>query len=225
VKELAVSLQEKLDAVKADAIENTPERLRVIIDNALWSLIASGQAARAMKAGERAPAFLLPDTFGRIVRSEDLLRRGPLVLTFYRGSWCPYCNLDLQALEAAYADIRTIGGLLVTVSQQTPTSSQIARKTNGVTFPMLSDKAGTLANAFGIRSILPADLQSVFKELSIDLPALNGETSWTLPMPARYVIGRDGIIAYAEINPDHTQRPEPSELLPTLRRLTRQSPN
>ena len=177
-----------------------------------------------MKAGERAPEFRLPDTSGKIVRSDDLLRSGPLVLTFYRGSWCPYCNLDLQALEAAYADIRSTGGSLVTISQQTLQNSRIARETNRLTFPMLSDKGGILANAFGIRTMLRSDLQAVFKKLDIDLSTLNGETSWTLPMPARYVIGRDGVIAYAEVNPDHTRRPEPSELLPTLRKLAKRSP-
>ena len=87
-----------------------------------------------MKAGERAPSFRLPDTSGKIVRSDDLLRCGPMVLTFYRGSWCPYCNLDLQALQAAYADITSSGGSLVSVSQQTLQNSLIARETNRVTF-------------------------------------------------------------------------------------------
>ena len=126
-----------------------------------------------MKAGERAPPFRLPDTFGTIVRSDDLLRCGPMVLTFYRGSWCPYCNLDLQALQAAYADITSSGGSLVSVSQQTMQNSLIARETNRVTFPMLSDKGGVLAHAFGIRSALPGELQDAFKEMGIDLPALN----------------------------------------------------
>jgi peroxiredoxin len=220
-----LSLQEKLNAVRAEVTANTPARLQSIIDGALRNLIASGQSERAMKAGARAPSFRLPDTSGTIVRSDDLLQCGPMVLTFYRGSWCPYCNLDLQALEAAHADIWSIGGLLVTVSQQTPANSLIAREMNGVTFPMLSDKGGVLANALGIRSAVPGDLQVAFRELGIDLPDLNGEGSWTLPMPARYIIGQDGVIAYAEVNPDHTQRPEPSELLPTLRKLSRRPAN
>ena len=214
-----MSLKAKLDAARAKARTDVPAGLQDVIENRLKTLIASGQAEQAMKAGDRAPSFRLPDTGGKIVESSGLLKRGPLVLTFFRGAWCPYCNLDLQALETVHKDIRSHGASLVAVSPQTPHQSNITQRNNKISFQMLSDKGGELAESFGIRTRLPIDLQTVFKELDIDLIALNGETSWTLPMPARFVISQDGIIAFSEIDSDYTHRPEPGDLLPTLKRL------
>jgi peroxiredoxin len=182
-------------------------------------LIASGQAGRALKAGDRAPAFTLPDPDHKLVSSADLLAKGPLVVTFYRGAWCPYCNLDLQALEAAADDIRARGASLVAISPQTAPNSRKSQRTNHLSFPILSDKGGEVAAAFGVRWTMPADLQAVHKQFGADLTVFNGDTNWTLPMPARYVIGRDGVIAYAEVNPDYTHRPDPLELFPILEGL------
>jgi peroxiredoxin len=184
-------------------------------------LIASRQTERALKVGDRAPSFNLPDAEGVMIDSARLLAKGPVVLTFYRGVWCPYCNLDLQAIEAAAADIRAAGASLVAISQQVPANSRKSQRQNRLSFPILSDHGGQIAAVFGIRSRLPDDLINVYKGFGVDLPVINGEPSWTLPMPARYVIARDGVIAYAEINPDYTRRPDPSELLPTLERLRR----
>jgi len=167
--------------------------------------------------------FALPDPDGKLVSSQDLLARGPLVLTFYRGAWCPYCNLDLQALEEARSQIEARGASLVAVSQQTAANSRKAQRNNKLGFPIVGDKGGELAAKFGIRWHLPEDLQAVHKQLGADLVAFNGEDSWTLPMPARYVIGQDGVIAYAEINPDYTRRPEPSDVFPVLDQLKRSS--
>ena len=214
-----MSLQEKLDAVKADFISKVPANLRAVMDKVTDGLIASGQANRALKVGDRAPAFTLPDPDGNMVTSTELLRKGPLVLTFYRGVWCPYCNLDLQALEEAAADIRATGASLAAVSQQTAPNSRKSQRDNKLSFPILGDKGGELADGFGIRWKAPEELQGIYKLVGVDLPAFNGEVTWTLPMPARYIIDRDGTIAYSEINPDYTHRPEPSELLPVLRKL------
>ena len=215
-----MSLQEKLDAVKADFISKVPAELRAIMDKVTDDLIASGQAARALKAGDRAPDFVLPDPDGKMVRSIDLLKNGPLVLTFYRGVWCPYCNLDLKALEEVAADIRATGASLVAISQQTAPNSRKSQRDNKLSYPILGDKGGELADVFGIRWKSPEQLQTIYKQLGADLTAFNGESSWTLPMPARYVIDRDGTIVYSEVNPDYTHRPEPTDLLPILRKLT-----
>jgi peroxiredoxin len=214
-----MSLQEKLDAVKADFISKVPAELRAVMDKVTDGLIESGQADRALKVGDRAPTFELPDPDGNIVTSAELLRKGPLVLTFYRGVWCPYCNLDLQALEEAAAEIRATGASLVAISQQTAPNSRKSQRDNKLSFPILGDKGGELADDFGIRWKSPEELQSVYKLVGVDLAAFNGEGSWTLPMPARYVIDRDGTIVYSEVNADYTHRPEPSDLLPVLRKL------
>jgi peroxiredoxin len=216
-----MSLQDKLDAFKADfEAKRGPPAVVEALHKSTAELIASGQAARALKAGDRAPEFTLPDADGKQVTSIELLKRGPLVVTFYRGVWCPYCNMDLQAIEASAADIRALGASLVAISQQSAANSRKSQTDNKLSYPILGDHGGELAQAFGIRFVLPDYLRDVYKNVfGVNLAAFNGEPSWTLPMPARYVIGRDGVIAYAEVNPDYTRRPDPSELLPTLRKL------
>jgi len=215
-----MSLQDKLDAFKADFEgRKAPANVVEIMHKATADLIASGQADRALKTGGRAPKFTLPDTHGRLVSSADLLARGPLVLTFYRGIWCPYCNMDLQAIEAAADEIRALGASLVAISPQTAPNRRKSERENELSFPILSDHGNAVADEFGLRYRLPDELIAVYKGFGNDLTIGNGEDSWTLPMPARYVIGTDGVVAYAEVNPDYTRRPDPSELLPPLQRL------
>jgi peroxiredoxin len=170
----------------------------------------------ALKAGDIAPPFTLADPSGVLISSADLLRKGPLVVTFYRGMWCLYCRLDLQALEAAVTDVHSYGASLVAISHQSAGDSRRRfQLVNHISFPLLDDKGGEVAIAFGIRWV-PGDRQSVHEWFSADL---DEDVSWILPMQARYVIGQDGVIAYANINSEYTRRPEPSEILPVLRRL------
>ena len=141
------------------------------------------------------------------------------MLTFYRGVWCPYCNMDLQAIEEAANDIRALGASLVAASPQTSPNRRKSERENALSFLILSDHGNALAHEFGLRYRLPDDLIAVHKSFGNDLTIGNGEPSWTLPMPARYVIETNGVIAYAEVNPDYTKRPDPSELMLVLRRL------
>lgn len=219
-----MKLQDKLDALKADFETNKAQASAVAaMHRSTAELIASGQAERALKVGDRAPTFELPDADGKPVSSRSLLEQGPLVLTFYRGVWCPYCNLDLQALEAASGELRELGANLLAISQQTAANSRRAQRDNKLSFPIVSDQGGETANAFGLRWVLPEYLRELYRSFKVELPEINGEPSWTLPMPARYVIAQDGVIAYAEVNPDYTRRPDPSELLPSLKQLQMKS--
>jgi peroxiredoxin len=219
-----MALQDRLDAFKADFVSGrlsfkpTQERLDAM-QRATAELIRSGQAQRAKKAGDLAPQFTLLDPEGKPVSSRELLARGPLVISFYRGVWCPYCNVELQALQEALPEIAGRGASLVAISPQTAANSRKSQRDNKLGFPILSDVRSEVANAFGIRFALPDYLVETYKTFKNDLPAFNNDPSWVLPMPARYVIGTDGIIAYSEVNPDYTQRPDPSELLPVLDRL------
>ena len=220
-----MSLQDKLDAFKADLESgkppyNVPRYVIDAIHKSTDELIATGQAARARKAGDKAPAFSLSDASGNTVDMAELLAKGPLVVTFYRGVWCPYCNMDLQALEAARAEIEARGATMVAISMQTAANSRKAISQNKLGFPILLDPRGEVADAYGIRFALPDYLVDIYKNaFKTDLAVINDDPSWTLPMPARYIVGQDGVIAYAEVNPDYTLRPDPSELLPTLDRL------
>ena len=216
-----MTLQTQLDAfrVSFEAGEPPYNAPRAVIDTmhrATRELIASGHAGRALKAGDRAPAFMLNDPEGRPVSSADLLAQGPLVVSFYRGVWCPYCNMELQALQAALPQFRAAGASLVAISPQKAANSRKSARENGLDFPILSDPGNTAADAFGLRFALPDYLVDLYKALKNDLPAFNGDDSWTLPMPGRFVVAPDGVIAYAEVNPDYTRRPEPADMLPVL---------
>ncbi|WP_397452979.1 peroxiredoxin-like family protein [Pseudomonas sp. NA-150] len=217
-----MTLQAKLDAFKADFVAgkppyNAPAEVHVIMKRATAELIASGQAERALKVGDKAPAFTLDDPDGKPVSSAELLAKGPLVISFYRGVWCPYCNMELQALEEALPTFRELGANLVAISPQISVNSRKSVRQNNLSFPILSDTLSDVAAAFGLRFTLPDYLVELYKGFGNDLPAFNNNPEWVLPMPARFVIGQDGVITYAEVNADYTLRPDPSELLPALR--------
>ena len=210
-------LQGKLDVLKTEfETKLAPPAIVAALHRATDELVAAHAADKALKAGGRAPAFILPDTNGKPVSSKELLARGPLIISFYRGVWCPYCNFDLQALEAARPDLEARGASLVALSPQTSANSRRSQRENSLGFPILSDAGGEVSAQFGVRWTVPGYLRDIHKQLGADLTQFNGEDSWTLPMPARYVIGQDGIIAYAEVNPDYTHRPEPSDAFPVL---------
>jgi peroxiredoxin len=217
-----MSLQAKLDAFKADFEAgkppyNVPASVIETMHRATSELIASGAATRALKAGDGAPNFVLNDPDGRPVSASDLLREGPLVVSFYRGVWCPYCNMELQALQAALPSFQELGARLVAISPQNAVNCRKSIRTNGLDFPILSDPGNETAAAFGLRFELPDYLVELYESLKNELPAFNGDASWTLPMPGRFVIGQDGVILYGEVNPDYTSRPEPEDMLPALR--------
>jgi peroxiredoxin len=220
-----MTLHEKLDAFKADFKAgrppyNAPPEIHPVMERATRELIASGQAQRALKAGDKAPEFTLPDPDSRPVSSAALLAQGPLVVSFYRGVWCPYCNLELQALQQALPKFRELGASVVAISPQTASNSRQSVRTNTLEFPILSDAHNSVAAAFGLRFELPDYLVELYRKLKSDLPAFNGDSSWTLPIPARYLIAPDRTILYTEVNPDYTQRPEPSDMFAALQTAT-----
>jgi peroxiredoxin len=217
-----MTLQEELDAFKADFSSgkppyHVPADTYALMEKATRELVDSGAADRALAVGDRAPEFSLADAGGATVSSAGLLERGPLVVSFYRGVWCPYCNIDLRALQRALPGYRELGASLVAISPQTPVNSRRSARRNELSFPILSDPGNRVGAEFGLRFRLPGYLLDIYRENQIDLVAFNQDDSGTLPMPARFVVGPDGVIRYAEVNPDYTRRPEPGDLLPALR--------
>ncbi|WP_249164464.1 peroxiredoxin-like family protein [Bradyrhizobium jicamae] len=217
-------LQDQLDALKAECLAKTPPKLTLVRRRAVEGLAASGLAARAMHAGDQIPAFQLRDGYGRMFSLHEALRCGPIVLLFYRGWWCPYCNVDLRAIEAVSHDIRSFGASLVIVSQQTSDNSVETQRRNRLSFASLVDVGGRVAHAFGLRWKVSDELRAVEEDYGMDLAAFNGDPSWTLTMPARYVVAPAGMIEYADISVDYTQRGDPSELIPVLAHLAAHLP-
>jgi len=214
-------VKEKLNAFKSEKGKrpyNVPSSMMDTTHRATVELVASSAARRALKAGYLAPAFVLKDSDGNEISLKTLLKKSSLVITFYRGVWCPYSNKELQALQATLPEYRKLAADLVAISPQTAANNRRAVRENNLCYPILSDPRNDVAATFGLRFELPDYLVELYKKLKNDLPSFNGDPSWTLPMPARYVIDRDGIIVYSEVCPDCTYRPEPKELLPVLRR-------
>lgn len=213
------TLQEKLDGFKVQFKKQAPEAAFEAFARSTQELIDSGQAERAIKAGDTVPDFVLTDSDRNEVALRDLLAKGPVVLTFYRGVWCPYCNIELQALEEVAADIRARGATLVAISMQGASDSRKSQRDNKLSFPILTDQNGELAKQFGIRWTLQDYVIPIHEGFGVELPRIHGDGQWNLPMPARYVVGTDGTVAYAEVNPDYTRRPEPADLFPVLDKL------
>ncbi|MFC7397253.1 peroxiredoxin-like family protein [Chelatococcus sp. GCM10030263] len=189
------------------------------IRSATEYLIATRQAERALKAGDHAPSFRLPDHCGVEVASDILLRRGPLLLTFYTGMWCQACSRDLQAFESHRQEVEARGASLVSISQQTVAENVKAHTNLKLGFPILCDRGGRIAAQFGVRWSIPELLRDTHSKSGIDLPRLNGDESWTLPIPARFIIDKAGLIAYSEINPGQSGSSPPRDVLPVLDHL------
>lgn len=216
-----MSLQTKLDALKAQEQSHpavTPD-VTAVLERATAELIRSGIAERALGAGARIPAFVLPDAAGNPVDIVAQLARGPLVLTFYRGAWCPYCQLELAALQEAAPEFAALGATLIAISPNLPANARRTARTLGFTFPVLVDHGNAIAHQFGLVWQLPDDVRAVYRGFGVDLPQINGDDAWELPMPARYVIGTDGVIAHATVTPDYTNRPDPRETIAELKKL------
>ncbi len=210
------TLQEQLDALKARARSLLQPEIIAIHDRATEDMQVSGLATRILPVGTVAPAFELPDRNGKPVRSADLLARGRLVIDYFRGRWCPYCIAELEAFEAALPRIREAGASLVAISPQTVRQTDFLVDQHKFTFPVLSDAGNLTARAFGFVYEVPGYLRELYQKSFINLPLANGDQSWTLPLPATYVLERDGTVLYAFADADITRRAEPEEILRAL---------
>jgi peroxiredoxin len=180
---------------------------------------ATGIAARAKRVGDLAPDAILPDAFGKPVRLSDLWRKGPLVIVFYRGGWCTYCNLQLRAWRQHQGELARLGATLLAISPQTPDNSQSTAEKNELAFTVLSDSALEAACGFGIAYTLHPDLVDFYGSIGTDIPVLNGNGLWVLPVPATYVVDSTGGIRFALVEEDIRQRAEPRDVITALERL------
>ncbi|MEV5387979.1 peroxiredoxin-like family protein [Streptomyces sp. NPDC052721] len=210
------SLNTELRAFYQARRQQIPAEIREVMRRAGQELADSGQADRALTVGDRAPRFRLPSATGRTVALDDLLATGPVVLTFYRGAWCPYCNIALRALQQHHAEITARGARLVAVSPQIPDESLSLTEKHGLAFDVLSDIGSDTAKQYGLAFDLPDDLAAVYDRLGFDLQRVNDGHPRTLPLPATYVIDRAGTIRWAFVNSDYTSRAEPADIIAAL---------
>jgi peroxiredoxin len=176
----------------------------------------AGVAEKALRQGAKLPEFSLPDASGKVFRSSDMLTRGPVIISFYRGGWCDYCNLELNALRLAMPEIEARGATLVGISPEAPDRIATTAEKSKLNFVLLSDHGNDFARKMGLVYHLPEAVQARFRENGVLLPEINGDDSWELPLPATYLIGQDGTIKDAFVDPDFYRRKDPQELLEIL---------
>jgi peroxiredoxin len=208
-----MALNDQLASLTAKLRAMVPAERLAVVDLAAEDLIRSGLAERALKIGDPAPVFELPDGDGMLWRSEDLLSGGPLVIVFYRGRWCAYCNAQLSALQEIHPKLASAGSSLVAISPQTQKHSYMTRDMHKLRFPVLSDQGNRVARKFGIVYRLSQEMQTMYESIMTRLPGYNGEQSWELPLAATYIVQPDGKISYARVDADWRKRPEPEHVL------------
>jgi peroxiredoxin len=197
-----------------------PEVAR-LLERHISELRSAGATNHPLKAGDLMPAFALQDLDGNRVSSSELIARGPLVVSFYRGTWCPFCNEELKALNDSYEHFRRLGASLVVITPQSAGSASAYRTEHEIAFPMLVDPNAGVAERFGLAYSFPAYLNDLYRNVfRNDLARINAAGTWRLPIPARYVIDRNGTIVDAEVNADYRYRPDPEETLAAITALT-----
>ena len=174
-------------------------------------------ASHALKVGDAAPNFLLPDADGRLHSSERLRRKGPLVLSFFRCGWCPFCTAELCALQAAKDEFESIGATLAVVTPETRDFPRQLKRSLGLDLKVLSDVDYGVAISYGVLFRVPDETKAHYSRLGFDFGARHGSPEWMLPIPATYVIDADGQIRSAFVEPDFTIREEPTQILAALR--------
>ena len=194
-----------------------PPETQAIHARAVAQLKEKHFAANILPVGAKAPRFDLPDHDGRIVRSSDLLAKGTLVLCFIRGRWCSFCVGQMEAMNLVLPQIEQAGATLVAVSPQTVKQAFFMHDQHKLRFPLLSDADNQVARKFGLTYRVPDAQEAVYRKAFVNLPFTNGDDSWELPIPATYIVDREGTIRYASANEDYTERPEPDDLVRALR--------
>ena len=192
---------------------------RSLYDALVQHLVDDGAANDALKVGDKLPDFMLASAEGHFVRAADLLAKGPLVLSFYRGRWCPYCSAELDALNAVSEQIRDSGATLAAVTAEAGGEAIRTKFERKFDFEILCDLDNGLALECGLVFKLPPAVQKAYLETNLDLPKLYGNTSWFLPIPATYVVDRGGIIREAYVNPDFRHRLDPAAIMAAIERL------
>ena len=214
----SVSLKDQLDAKKAAFNEKASEEKKAIYADGISTVANSGVLSNALKVGDIAPDFSLTNANGEVVNLQEYLEKGPVVLTWYRGGWCPYCNLTLSSLQEALPQFKAEGANLLALTPEQPDKSMSTKEKNDLDFEILSDVGNNIAREYGIVYKLTDDVAEIYQD-GFDLHGYNGDESNELPLAATYVIDQTGLIQFAFLDAEYRNRAEPSEIITLLQDL------
>ncbi len=211
-----MNLQLELYKFQREFRKKFPSEKVAILQEATQTLARDFQNRRTLRVEDKAPDFVLSNTRGQSICLSEQLNQGAVLLNFYFGHWCPYCNLELRAYQGLLAKIQALGSSVLGISPQTPNASKKTALKNAITFDLLSDNNCRIAHDYGLIFELPDSLRPLYTELGHALPDYNGTDDWLLPIPATFIIDRRGHIALAYLNVDYTQRYEPTDAIAIL---------
>lgn len=212
-------LADQIEATVSAFMAGLPAADAQVVGRSFEQLHASSIAAHALGTGQQAPDFELPNVRGETVRLSQVLERGPVVLSFYRGGWCPFCNLELRALQARLPEMQALGACLIGISPELPDHALSTAGRLELGFEVLSDAGNSTARDFGLLYTVFEEMRPLYLKWGLDVPACNGDHSWELPVPASYVIDTGGTVRAAYVNKDYTRRMEPEAIVAALREL------
>jgi peroxiredoxin len=211
-----MSLTENLAAYAAKSAANFSPQTRSVFDSAKAEYDRRGVGDDALREGAQLPDATLLDPDGDTVSIRSFLETGPAIISFYRGSWCPYCNLELKAYQDMLSEIEAAGATLIAISPESPDRTVTAKEKNALTFPVLTDVNNAFAKSLGISFDYTEELRQLYGKFELDLEEINEGGGWALPVPATYVVAKDGTILLASIDRDYEKRLEPSDALAAL---------
>ncbi len=215
-------LKDEIQKMQEAMLPQIPEDVLKLLFSKIEELVNSGIAERTLNEGDEIPQINLPNAVGKTINVNSMLKDGPVVISFYRGAWCPYCNLELKALQNALPEIKSLDAQLIAISPNTPDNSISSIEKHGLEFEVLTDAGNKIAKEFRLVFNLAEELRPIFKQFNFDVPKYNGDESWELPIPATYIVNTDGKIVHAFVNADYTKRMEPTEIISKLKELTAQ---
>jgi peroxiredoxin len=213
-----MSLKEQLAEYRAGWYQRVPAERQAIMQRHIDQLRSGAIARTMLKVGDHAPAIVLKNAKGATVDIGTLLEKGPVIVTFYRGGWCPYCNLELKAYQEILPQIAAAGASLVAISPEKPDDTVSTAEKNALTFEVLSDVGQKVGRAFGLVYEFTEELKHAYHGFNLDIPARNDTNEWALPVSATYVIDSDGSIVYAYTDVDYRDRADPRDVLAVLMR-------